>query len=141
MNDAKLKGILLIDDDPISHFLNKKVIEKLDINVHVQTVDSAQAGLEMMKYSQDVFFRPCLILLDLNMPGMTGWDFIEAYKNLGMDFSEQTQIVILSTSENPDDRAKAKEYKEVHHYLSKPLGVDYLQKVIGEIWPATFKEN
>jgi len=134
----KLKLILLVDDFEGANFLHKKVISEAGYaeNVHVET--NAAAALSFLKTEQkDGFPHPEIIFLDLNMPGMSGWGFLEEYKNLTREQRWGTLIVILTTSRNPDDEAKARTKHPKTVFMNKPL----LRKSLEEILREYFSDN
>jgi len=134
----KLSCILLVDDDEPTNFLNQMVIEELGI---AEQTRIAQNGMEALAYlkktgvGDDDFPLPDLILLDINMPAMNGWEFLESYTNLPAHQKANVVIVMLTTSLNPDDRAKAHEISEVTGFETKPLTVDKLQVLLEKYFP------
>lgn len=127
---------MLIDDDPMVHLLNTKLIKKVGLGVKVWVEDGARSALELITEEPD-FRKPCLILLDLNMPGWTGWDFLDMYQKVDSDYQKDICIVILSTSENPDDMARANANPAVDRYISKPLSQALILDLVKERWPDT----
>ena len=107
----KLSCILLIDDDVPTNFYNKKIVEQHGRTEHVEVCDSAEAGLEFLKskFKNGLPPQPELIFLDLNMPGMDGWEFLDAYEKLPFPQKGKVVVVMLTTSVNPDDETKALE--------------------------------
>ncbi|MCC5937013.1 MAG: response regulator [Lunatimonas sp.] len=115
--------IILIDDDPISTFVTEKLIHKnIKIPCEIFTFDNAKDALRNVNK-----IKPNYLFLDLNMPEMTGWDFLEEF-NPGHNDPE---IYILSSSVDERDINKANEYKQVKKYLSKPLIKQYIKSIFG----------
>ena len=112
-----LKTILCVDDDPITLMLCKKVIKKAEFSEDVMFANNGQEAYELFqslvskKNKSEEFQLPQLIFLDLNMPVMNGWEFLQAYHNLGENIKSKVIVVMLTTSDNPDDEAKAKAKK------------------------------
>ncbi|MCF8465267.1 MAG: response regulator [Flavobacteriales bacterium] len=129
----KLNCVLLIDDDVPTNYYNKKVIEQIDCAEHVETCISAKAALEFLKsdFDDGAQPKPDLIFLDINMPGMDGWEFLDSYNELSDDVKGQIVIVMLSTSVNTDDEGKALQ-KGVEGFVRKPLFKDSLTRIIEE---------
>lgn len=129
-----LDCIILVDDDKITNFINQRVIKKADIDVIVKV---NQTGLEAINYLQSMntfstnkYPRPGIIFLDINMPGMNGWDFINEFKKLPEEQREKIVIAMLTTSTNPDDENNAKALPEINIFLKKPLSIDKLNDTI-----------
>jgi len=134
----KLKLVLLIDDYEGANFLHEKVIREARCaeKVHVET--NAADALEYLKTAQnDEYPQPEIIFLDLNMPGMNGWEFLEEYKKLSREQRWGTLIVILTTSRNPDDEATARAKHPRTVFMKKPL----LQTTLVEILKEYFSDN
>jgi CheY-like chemotaxis protein len=113
--------IVLIDDDPISTFVTEKLISR-NVKEPCQffKYQSAKRALEEI---QDI--RPNYLFLDLNMPEMNGWDFLDKFN----PSSEDAQIYILSSSVDERDINKASQYSFVKDYLSKPLIKKYIKSI------------
>jgi len=129
----KLNSILLVDDDDDDNYYHQIIIEKMNM---VNKIDVAMNGIEAIAYLKNANNNPPdLIFLDLNMPKMNGWEFIEQYRHLGLAQKAKVLIVILSTSANPDDLKKAKEIQEVTGFNTKPLSKEYLMKILEQHFP------
>ncbi|MGJ3236892.1 response regulator [Marivirga sp.] len=130
----KLNCILLIDDDEATNFYHKIILEEEGIDVYIQSVKSAKEGLDFL-LSKGVYEdcpNPGIIFLDLNMPGMSGWDFLEEYNVLSKDIHDRAVVSILTTSENPDDRERAASIPIVKDFVQKPLTPKAFWKVANE---------
>jgi len=122
---------LLIDDDKLSNFYNSKVVKKHFSFTNVYSVNSAKAALDyLLKAQNGTVQKPNLIFLDLNMPAMNGWEFLDEYKKLDVEFTKDIKIIILTTSSNPDDFEKSKENDCVNDFINKPLSIEILNDVI-----------
>lgn len=125
-----LKNILLIDDDVATNYFNEMVINTLDSKIKV---DIAISGLEALNYITDMeHHKRGLIFLDLNMPKLNGWEFLERYNSFSEKIKNRFNIYILSSSTNNDDKDFALNHLDVKGYLNKPLTEDQLQQVIKE---------
>ncbi len=105
--------VVLIDDDPISTFVTEKLIEK-NVEEPVQFFKFTNARKALRELYK---LRPNYLFLDLNMPEMNGWDFLDSLNGE----SEGTEIYILSSSVDERDINRASTYSMVKDYLSKPL--------------------
>lgn len=127
-----LDCILLIDDDHVTNFIHTKAISRSQVKVHVQVAETAQAGLDFIsaaRTAEDQLPRPGIILLDINMPGIDGWGFLEKYKKLPEVSKAQIIIVMLTTSLNPDDEARARQHSQVLRFMTKPLKPDMIDEI------------
>lgn len=77
-----------------------------------------------------------LIFLDINMPGMNGWDFIDAYDHLSEEVRANNSVVMLTTSYNPDDKSRAEKNSNIYRFLSKPLTIEAVLDIISEAFVA-----
>ena len=131
--ERKLNCVLLIDDDEPTNFLNQLIIEK---SGYAEQIKTAQSGEEALKYlshtSGDGSSSPCpdLIFLDINMPAMNGWEFLEQYKKLNEEHKGRVMIVMLTTSLFPEDKLHAAEMPEVTGFENKPLTAEKLDRII-----------
>ncbi|MEP7264492.1 MAG: response regulator [Bacteroidota bacterium] len=124
----KLNCILLVDDDPDDNFYHQIIINELNIVNHIDVVIN---GIEAIAYlKKEDRIPPDLIFLDLNMPKMNGWEFLEKYKQLNNAKKAKVLIVILTTSANPDDLKRAKEIQEVTGFETKPLSKELLKGIL-----------
>ncbi|HSF54067.1 MAG TPA: response regulator [Algoriphagus sp.] len=130
----RLNCVLLIDDDDATNFYHTVILEEEPIEMHIQTVTSGKEGLDFLlcrgKYTDCP--QPGIIFLDINMPGMNGWDFLAKYRELSKDIHDRSVVVMLSTSLNPDDREKAASIPAVKEFVSKPLTPEAFWKVVNE---------
>jgi len=123
MTKKIIKSVLLIDDDEPITFLNEFIIKRSGLVENVYVKQSGYDALEFLKTKKDQI-EGGLVFLDINMPGMNGWEFLEEYKKLGKNYLENVVIIMLSTSLDPDDIQKAKSIKEINEFRSKPLTRD-----------------
>jgi YesN/AraC family two-component response regulator len=122
-----LDNLLLIDDDEITHLICEMVIKKENLARHISKLKNGKEGIDYFKelLNADKETRnkkaPKLILLDLNMPVMNGWDFLEEFSaELEKEFPE-TKVCILTSSVDPFDFSHSKIYNNVIGFISKPL--------------------
>ena len=117
--------ILLIDDDPSVNFLNKLIIEKSNIGAVVQ--EHTEAGQALTELSSGEL-APDLILLDINMPIMNGWQFAENFEQLPTE-ARSSKVIILSSSINPSDKEKADNSPIIRGFYSKPLTIESVKAI------------
>ena len=138
MVKPKLKGIMLVDDDFADNIYHSRVIKKSGCTEEIIVMNNPVEALEYLQ--QGDIIKPDLIFLDLNMPQMSGWDFLEEYKKLPGSHKANAIVVMLTTSLNPDDVSKAEEIGEVAKYLSKPLKKEMLLEILQGKFPDRFEE-
>lgn len=123
----KLNTIMLIDDDEPTNFLSRMLIEEARCAEHIQVADSGKVALDYLSKSNN---SPDLIFLDINMPAMNGWEFLEKYKELEKAKQGKIVIIMLTTSLNPDDKVKAGQIPEISGFENKPLSSELIERVI-----------
>ena len=121
-------NLLVIDDDDINIFIIKKIVEKTGYNVDMTAKTNGQLAIDYVKEIIDTPNFPNLILIDINMPVLNGWEFIEAYELLGN--TRKVDMYMLSSSVYENDIEKAKSYKTVKGFISKPLSIDRLIELL-----------
>lgn len=126
----KIEHILLVDDNEIDNYINERIIKKALScpNVSIQT--SAQRALDFLTSLNGDF--PDIIFLDIRMPGMDGFGFLDAYQKLFPTLQEHCKTYMLSSSSDPSDIERSKNYALVKNYLNKPLVKERVVKVVEE---------
>ena len=107
----KLNLILLIDDDKVTNYLHTIVINDMGISNNIEIKQNGKDGLKFLQECNEKGNLPDLILVDLKMPVMDGFEFVDAYRKLNLP-EDQTKIVMLTTSSNPKDIEKMRERSE-----------------------------
>lgn len=126
----KLNCILLVDDDPDDNFFHQRIINKMDITHAIAVAKNGIEALDYLRKENQVI--PELMFLDINMPKMNGWEFLEEYKTLDEKQKARITIMMLTTSANPDDVVKANSIEEVTGIRTKPLSVEMLTEILDE---------
>lgn len=133
MNDV-LECVLLIDDDDDDNFIHRRVLQKSGL---VKEVGVAENGLQALAYLQgegtlpnNFVCHPKLIFLDINMPGMNGWEFLDKYATIKEEQRARTLIMMLTTSLNPDDQKRAEQNPLVNGFANKPLTREKLAEIL-----------
>jgi CheY-like chemotaxis protein len=130
-----VRRIICIDDDPVCLMLEKMVIKHSKITDEVHLVSSVEAALSLLETLrvQDASGlsngAPTLVFLDINMPVLDGFDFLDALNSSGGELVDKVKVVMLSSSIDDREIKKAKEYKSVIDFISKPLTVSAVRSL------------
>jgi len=126
-----LDTILCVDDDPITLMLCKMVINKALFSNKIITAKNGEDALNYFKTLKDTGtgIKPQLIFLDLNMPIMGGWEFLDSFSTAEYSEYNTINVIILSSTIDPEDLEKAKKYPMVLDFLSKPITKEMLEYV------------
>jgi CheY-like chemotaxis protein len=132
--NIKLPCILLIDDDDDDNYFHKMIIDEMNITEHVEV---ALNGLEALDYLKDENkTKPDLVFLDINMPKMNGWEFLEEHKKLCQEQKAKIIVIMLTTSSNAEDKKRAGQCHEVTNFNSKPLTKEMLTAILEQYFPS-----
>lgn len=122
--------LMVIDDDRISNFINTRIAERSGLFQEIRSVSSGRDALTVFEQASDGTAKaPDMILLDLNMPVMGGFDFIEALRKIDFPTRDQVSIVIVTSSDDEQDMQRAQSLG-IKHYLLKSLGPKDLQTTL-----------
>jgi CheY-like chemotaxis protein len=128
---SNLKLIMLIDDDPNDNYFHQREINKVITNITIIEKSSGLEALEYLRSNKDNrHMLPDLIFLDINMPVIDGWEFLDAYRKIDISLKNEVIIIMLSTSGNPDDILKATTYSFVSDYITKPLTKEIMERIV-----------
>ncbi|MBX9851133.1 MAG: response regulator [Cytophagaceae bacterium] len=122
----KLNCILLIDDDEVNNFINENILRKLNVAADIKVVKNGLEALQFITTYNDEGISPELILLDLHMPVMDGFEFMSSFKKLDLKNKDKIEIAVLTSSDNPNDLKLAKNLG-IKHYLIKPFKPDTVE--------------
>ena len=126
--DKENLQILIIDDDEINNFIAARLIDKLPVKADINTRLNGLEGLNYIKSNiEKQEHLPDIIFLDINMPIMNGWEFLEEFENIKSQIHKEVCINMLSSSVYNDDITKAKTYSSVNKFISKPLTVEKIK--------------
>jgi CheY-like chemotaxis protein len=126
--------ILLVDDNPAINALHLMTIKSSKICNEIKIAANGEKALSYLKNGNQNgiaanYPKPDILFLDINMPRMNGFEFLDEYKNLDEKIKSKV-LIILTTSSNPDDKQRAKTYKDVNEYRSKPLTVEMITEIV-----------
>ncbi len=134
----KFKSILIIDDDQTNVFLSRLIIEDMEIADHIYEVFNGEEALKFMEAAispdqhTDTPVYPDLILLDINMPVMNGFEFLDSYEQIKPISQNPPAIVMLTSSNDSRDIDASKKY-DIVGYINKPLSDEKLQQILKKI--------
>ncbi len=123
-----INKVAIVDDDNIFQFTTKIKIEKLLLAKEVLVFNDGEEIFNYLKET-DLADLPSIILLDINMPLVDGWDFLELYKSVNEEKQKGIEIYMLSSSINPVDVEKAEVNEYVKDYITKPIRDQDLSKI------------
>jgi CheY-like chemotaxis protein len=123
------KDILVVDDDSIANFLIERIVQSTGLAGNISKALNGREALTYLKPNGGPAKKPEVILLDLNMPLMNGFEFIKAYHELDIEGKDDILIILVTSSNNPSDIEKAKELG-IKYYLTKPLSADTIKGII-----------
>lgn len=127
MMTSKIK-LLVIDDDDINIFIIKKIVEKTGFNVEMVAKTNGQMAIDYITMTLSLQEPlPHLVLIDINMPVLNGWEFLDAYGQLNIN--QKIDMYMLSSSVYENDIEKAKTYQSVKGFISKPLSIERLTEL------------
>ncbi|HEY4653203.1 MAG TPA: response regulator [Cyclobacteriaceae bacterium] len=133
MAEKKYRTVMLIDDNEIDNLINQKMIEAASITQNSYTHTGAKSAIEFLRNMEqlDVAEKvlPDVIFLDIDMPLMDGFQFLDEFEKLSNTTKTKCKIVMLTSSINPQDFNRSKKYDNVKLYLNKPLSHDSIQQL------------
>ncbi len=124
---------MLIDDNEIDNLINQKMIEAAAITENIYTHTGAKSAIEFLRNMEKMELAdkvlPDVIFLDIDMPLMDGFQFLDEFENLAAMTRKKCKIIMLTSSINPQDFNRSKKYPNVRIYLNKPLSHDNILKI------------
>jgi CheY-like chemotaxis protein len=134
--NQRLNCILVIDDDEPTNFFSRIILEEANCCNHIKTVQSGQEALDYLAQSENpgadpnLYPSPDLVFLDINMPAMNGWEFLDEYRKLSISPLHKVIMVMLTTSLFPEDKARAGRSPEISGFENKPLTLEKLERIM-----------
>jgi len=133
MAGKKYHTVMLIDDNEIDNLINQKMIEAASIAENIYTHTGAKSAIEFLRNMEKLEVAdkvlPDVIFLDIDMPLMDGFQFLDEFEKLTNVAKKKCKIVMLTSSINPQDFNRSKKYENVRLYHNKPLSHDRIVKL------------
>ncbi|WP_184550497.1 response regulator [Mucilaginibacter sp. FT3.2] len=132
------KKIFLVDDDPTCAFLAKKIIANITVITRIGTIVSefcdGQKAIDFIKYNINYTEElPDIIFLDINMPVLDGWGFLEQFDVIKLQIKKEVKLYVVSSSVSPDDLMRAKEFSMVTDFIRKPIHTREIVEILSSI--------
>lgn len=127
---AKFTDVLLVEDDPITIMVCERIMKMTSFAEKVTSCQNGKMALSYLLSVKDKAQLPKVIFLDINMPVMNGWDFLIELDKVKSGFEEVPQIFLLSSTIDPEDYTKAKDFSLVKGFISKPLSKEALDRIM-----------
>ncbi|MES2429502.1 MAG: response regulator [Bacteroidota bacterium] len=124
---TKFKSILLIDDKAGDNRYNQIILEQMGVIDKIEIAENGEEALRILVNADPS--QPKLVFLDINMPRMNGWEFLEMYQSLGMA-KTNNEIIVLTTSMNPEDKIKSDGIFFVTEFQIKPLTPEKIKSIL-----------
>lgn len=142
----KNRNVMLIDDNKIDLFVNQRIIEKFDPSLKTRLFNNAISAITYFKLLENntrikSLELPDVVLLDINMPEMNGFNFFEEFKELNFCNKNKIQVYLLSSSMCPNDIVRAQEETHCAGYVTKPLTIDKLERLLNQPVHVEFQEH
>ena len=128
---ARISNLWIIDDDPMTSFYIKRLAELGEMASIITIYDKARGAAEyLLHHKKSVEHLPDYILLDIYMPELDGWGFLQQFSEIRGVLIKNIQICIISSSSHPSDKARAEAIPFVKTYIQKPITLDVLRSII-----------
>lgn len=131
----KINRVLLVDDDIATNYLHKTLLKGMNLVEHVELASNGKEALDYVSLCS-LNDLPDLTLLDVNMPQMSGFEFLEKYLTLDEERQTGVKLLMITAAVDPKDRYKLEKYEDIVQLVNKPLTV----KKVVEIWEKYFSE-
>jgi CheY-like chemotaxis protein len=129
-----MKTIFLIDDDPVFVYLTKKIICSVNGGCEIMEFGDGELAIDhLRKICGDSASLPHIIFVDLSMPVMDGWEFLDEYTRLQSKLSKPIELFIVSSSISPQEVERSKSYPTVSDFLIKPVAKGKIAEIISHV--------
>ena len=130
----KFKSILLVDDDEATNYLHELYIKEWGYADNIYKAMNGQEAIDFLRSNEDFRQqRPSLILLDINMPVMNGFEFMEAYEHIEPEYKASLVVVMLTSSLHRNDQKRASELNDLSSFINKPLSREQMEAIAAQL--------
>lgn len=125
-----VKNVYVVDDDQVTTFVTERLLRQFDKNCQITSFNDPQEALEALYKIKNNGHKslPEVVLLDINMPGLNGFEFLEKMKAEGLD--KDVQVVMYTSSDRSEDKNKSTAYNNVIGYMEKPFSAQVFGKIL-----------
>ena len=130
---TKRKNVLVVDDDPVFKLIARKLFERSGDFFEVTFAENGLEAIELLRATIDEKLKsiPDIILLDIEMPIMNGWGFMEEFVKLPEEATQDISVYTVSSSIAQEDKNRTASYPQIKAYITKPLTVDIIRSIAG----------
>lgn len=130
---TKRKNVLVVDDDPVFKLIARKLFERTGDFFEVTFAENGLEAIELLRTTIEGKMNPLpdIILLDIEMPIMNGWGFMEEFVKLPVEDTRDISVYTVSSSIAQEDKNKTASYPQIKAYITKPLTVDIIRSIAG----------
>ena len=129
LQQCEVRHIIVVDDEDDCNFVTKLVLKKAGFSGRITCYTSAAEALAHFRTGHDL---PDLLFVDINMPAVSGFEFLAACESEGLLPNELTSVVMFSSSNRPSDLERALSFRSVMGYVEKALSVDSFERVLAD---------
>ncbi|WP_276166348.1 response regulator [Zobellia alginiliquefaciens] len=129
-----INSILLVDDNTATNFIHETYLSRVNC---AEKVTSFTMGKKAIEYLKSLTTFPELIFVDINMPTMDAWEFMEVYEKMDMSLKINTRVILLTTAIIPSDKEKMGRFSEIDAIMFKPLNENAIKEVMSEYFNLT----
>jgi CheY-like chemotaxis protein len=134
-----LNLVLLVDDDDTTNYLNKRLLKDMQVAKEILVLKNGREAIDYLSKAcvstpEENYTCPDLIFLDIKMPTMDGFEFLEEYQRLGLDAADHVIILMLTSSASFYDLERIKSFKKVKKHFSKALTNHDVKEIMAEFF-------
>ncbi|MBT2163111.1 response regulator [Zobellia barbeyronii] len=129
-----IKSIVLVDDNTATNYIHETYLKRVNCAANILSFTMGKSALD---YLNSLKTLPELIFVDINMPSMDSWEFMEEYEKIDMSLKINTRVILLTTSILPSDKEKMEQYKQIDAMMFKPLNETAIRQIMTEYFNLT----